>query len=238
MTDLTSLLGESRTAKLADAIRRILRRGMTQGEWQSLNDAMSDAAVADMGGTGVSENGLAFLYDHEAVAGVSNRLHWPGGASGVTLGPGYDLKGKSRDTIIKDLTAIGVDRAAAARVAQGAGLEGAAAKNFAANKKGAVNLTRAQETALLQVTIKGYEAAVNRNVKVPLTQNQFDALVSFTYNIGEGGLKSSSALRLLNQGKYGEAAQAMKLWNKSGGEVMQGLINRRNHEVALFRKAG
>ncbi|WP_337827077.1 LysM peptidoglycan-binding domain-containing protein [Pseudonocardia sp. TMWB2A] len=201
----------------------------------------------ETGGTGgnvqagqgkLSANGAKFIYDHEAVAGVSNKLHWPGGASGVTLGPGYDLKGKSRDTIIQDLTAIGVDRAAAARVAQGAGLEGAAAKNFAANNKGAVNLTRAQETALLQVTIKGYEAAVNRNVKVPLTQNQFDALVSFTYNIGEGGLKSSSALRLLNQGKYGEAAQAMKLWNKSGGEVMQGLINRRNDEVALFNKGG
>ncbi len=186
----------------------------------------------------LSANGATFIYNHEAVAGVSNKLHWPGGASGVTLGPGYDLKGKSRDTVIKDLTAVGVDRATASKVANGVGLEGQAAKTFAANNKGLVNLSKAQESQLLQVTIKGYEAAVNRNVKVPLTQSQFDALVSFTYNIGEGGLKSSSTLRLLNQGDYKGAAEAMKLWNKSGGQVMQGLVNRRNDEVALFNKDG
>lgn len=186
----------------------------------------------------LSANGAKFLFDHEAQRGVSNKLHWPGGASGVTLGPGYDLKGRSKESIVNDLTSVGVDRNTASRIAEGAGLTGSAAKNFAANNKNLVNLSETQETKLLQVTVKSYEKAVNDAVKVPLTQNQFDALVSFTYNIGTGGFKESSALRKLNQGDYAGAAQAMKLWNKSGGEVMQGLVNRRNDEVALFNKGG
>lgn len=186
----------------------------------------------------LSANGAKFLFDHEAQAGVSNRLHWPGGASGVTLGPGYDLKGRSQASVINDLTAVGVERSTASRIAQGAGLSGSAAQSFAANNKNLVNLSRAQETQLMEVAMKPYVDAVNNNVKVPLTQSQFDALVSFTYNIGTGGFQGSSALRLLNQGDYSGAANAMKLWNKSGGQVVQGLVNRRNDEVALFNKDG
>ena len=238
MNDLTSLLGESRTAKLADAIRRILRRGMTQAEWQALNDAMADAAVADKGGTNMSENGIAFLYDHEAVAGVSNRLHWPGGASGVTLGAGYDLKARARAGVVADLMQIGLASEVARKAADGAGLTGSAARAFCAKHRDLIALDRSQEMALLVHVVPAYEAIVRRFVKVPLTQNQYDALVSFTYNIGGGAFQGSTALKRLNAGDYAGAADAMKFWNKSGGKVMQGLVNRRNHEVALFRKAG
>jgi GH24 family phage-related lysozyme (muramidase) len=186
----------------------------------------------------LSANGAKFIFDHEAVRGVSNKLHWPGGASGVTLGPGYDMKGKSSAEIVRDLTAIGVDRSAATTVARAAGLEGSAARNFANNNKGAVNLTPAQETALLKIETKKFEKVVADNVKVPLTQNQFDALVSFAYNVGEGAFKGSTALRKINAGDKAGGAEAMKLFNKSGGGVMQGLVNRRNDEVALFNKAG
>lgn len=196
----------------------------------------SDTVQAGQGK--LSANGAKFLFDHEAQKDVSNKLHWPGGASGVTLGPGYDLKGRSKESIVKDLTSVGVDRSTASRIAEGAGLTGSAARNFAANNKGLVNLSEAQETKLLQVTVKSYEQAVNDAVKVPLTQNQFDALVSFSYNIGVEGFKESTALRKLNQGDYAGATQAMKLWNKSDGKVMQGLINRRNDEVELFNKGG
>jgi GH24 family phage-related lysozyme (muramidase) len=186
----------------------------------------------------LSANGAQFIYDHEAVRGVSNKLHWPGGASGVTLGPGYDMKGKSRTEIISDLTSIGVSRSAATSIAGAAGLEGSAARNFANNNKGLVNLTAAQETALLKIETKKFEKVVSDNVKVPLTQNQFDALVSLSYNIGEGAFKSSTALKRINAGDYAGGAEAMKRFNKSGGGVMQGLVNRRNDEVRLFNTPG
>jgi GH24 family phage-related lysozyme (muramidase)/LysM repeat protein len=185
-----------------------------------------------------SANGAQFIYDHEAVRGVSNRLHFPGGASGVTLGPGYDMKGKSAGEIVNDLTAIGVDRNTATQVARGAGLSGSAAKNFAAANKSLVNLTLTQEKALLQKEITTFERVVAQNVKVPLTQNQFDALVSFSYNIGAAGFKGSTALARINSGDMAGGAAAMKWWNKSGGHVMQGLVNRRNDEVGLFNAAG
>ncbi len=187
---------------------------------------------------GVSDNGLQFIYDHEALAGVSERLHWPGGASGVTLGPGYDMKGRSAASIEADMIGIGIDPRTASRIAGGAGLSGQAAANFARNNAGLVNLSPSQAQDLLGQTVEPYARAVRNAVDVPLTQNQFDALTSFAYNIGIGGFEGSSALRRLNAGDYAGAAEAMKLWNKSGGDVVQGLVNRRRDEVNLFNTAG
>lgn len=187
---------------------------------------------------GLSANGMQFIYNHEAQAGVSNKLHWPGGASGVTLGPGYDMKGRSAESIVRDLTAVGVDRNTAVSISRGAGLTGSAARNFARNNEGLVSLSRTQESALLQTTVRSYEQTVRDSVRVPLTQNQFDSLVSFAYNIGADGFRGSTALRLVNQGRMGEVGGAMRMWNKSDGQVNQGLVNRRNDEVALFNQGG
>ena len=71
-------------------------------------------------------------------------------------------------------------------------------------------------------------------VKVPLNQNQFDALVSFTYNVGVGALKQSTALRKLNAGDYAGAADALTMWTKFKGKVLAGLVRRRKEERALF----
>jgi lysozyme len=71
-------------------------------------------------------------------------------------------------------------------------------------------------------------------VKVELTDNQFAALVCFSYNVGIGNLRNSGLLRLLNQGKYGEAADQFLLWNKAGGKVLPGLVKRREAERRLF----
>lgn len=188
--------------------------------------------------SGVSDNGLQFIYDHEALAGVSEKLHWPGGASGVTLGPGYDMKGRSAAAVEADMIGIGIDPAIAARIAAGAGLSGQAAANFASANAGLVSLNPTQEQALLGQTVAPYADAVRNAVDVPLTQNQFDALTSFAYNIGVGAFEGSSALRKLNAGDYDGAADAMALWNKSGGQVLQGLVNRRNDEIELFRTPG
>ena len=85
--------------------------------------------------------------------------------------------------------------------------------------------------------VKVKENAVKRLVKVPLTQNMLDSLVSFVYNIGEGNFKGSTALTRLNAGDYTGAAEAMKLWNRgSNKKVLPGLVTRRNEEAALFLK--
>ena len=83
-------------------------------------------------------------------------------------------------------------------------------------------------------SIKTYEDAVTQAVKVPLNQNQFDALVSFTYNVGVGALKQSTALRKLNAGDYAGAADALTMWTKCNGKVLAGLVRRRKEERALF----
>lgn len=80
-----------------------------------------------------------------------------------------------------------------------------------------------------------FESAVNAAVKVPLTQSQFDALVSFTYNLGGANLRSSTLLRKLNAKDYGGAEAEFARWVKNDGKTMRGLIRRRAAEAALFR---
>jgi lysozyme len=67
-----------------------------------------------------------------------------------------------------------------------------------------------------------------------LNQNQFDALTSWTYNLGPTNLKSSTMLKVLNDGNYDEVPEQIKKWNKAGGQVLNGLIKRRDAEAELF----
>lgn len=84
--------------------------------------------------------------------------------------------------------------------------------------------------------LKRFEASVNNLVKVPLSQNQFDALVSLVYNIGSGNFASSTLLKKLNAKDYAGAAEQFPQWNRGGGKVMKGLVRRRDAERALFLK--
>ena len=97
-------------------------------------------------------------------------------------------------------------------------------------------MTIKQETAerLLKTGLVSYESDVSRLVKVGLTQGQFDALVSFTYNLGARSLSTSALLRKLNAGDYAGAADEFLRWNKAGGKVLNGLTRRREAERALF----
>ena len=79
-----------------------------------------------------------------------------------------------------------------------------------------------------------YEHYVNSLVTVPINQCQFDALVSWTYNLGPNNLKKSSMLRVLNEGKYDEVPAQMKRWNKAKGKVLAGLTRRREAEALMF----
>ena len=71
-------------------------------------------------------------------------------------------------------------------------------------------------------------------VTVPLSQNQFDALVSWVYNLGNGNLTSSTMLKVLNSGDYAGVPAQIKRWNKAGGKVLEGLTRRRQAEADMF----
>jgi lysozyme len=95
-------------------------------------------------------------------------------------------------------------------------------------------ITQATAEAYLKSDLEASENFVNDLVKVPLNQNQFDALVSFVFNLGGGALAKSTLLQLLNKGDYKGASGQFDLWVHAGGKVVQGLVNRRNAEQKLF----
>jgi lysozyme len=97
-------------------------------------------------------------------------------------------------------------------------------------------ITLEQAQAFLDEDLAEAETAVNKSVKVPLNQNQYDALVSLAYNIGAGAFLGSTALARLNARNYTGAAEALTWWNKDGKplKVVQGLVNRRAGEKELF----
>lgn len=81
------------------------------------------------------------------------------------------------------------------------------------------------------------ESAVSAAVKVPLSVNQFSALVSFVFNVGADNFRRSTLLRLLNAGDYSCAADQFLRWDKAGGQTLPGLTRRRNAERYLFMKS-
>ena len=95
-------------------------------------------------------------------------------------------------------------------------------------------ITEERATELLKMVVKRYEDAINRYVQVPITQNQFDALVSFAYNIGNENVRKSTLMKLLNRKQYTEAADQLLRWNKAGGKTLKGLTRRRQAERTLF----
>lgn len=94
--------------------------------------------------------------------------------------------------------------------------------------------TQAEADSWLLDELRGFGEDVEKLVKVPLTQNQFDALVCFAYNVGLGNLKSSTLLKLLNAGDYSGACAQFGRWNKAAGKVLPGLTTRRKAEAELF----
>lgn len=94
--------------------------------------------------------------------------------------------------------------------------------------------TPEQAMEWLREELEVFADQVQSVVTVPLTQNQLDALTSFTYNVGFGNFSKSTLLRLLNAGDYEGAAQQFGRWNKAAGRVLPGLTTRRADEAALF----
>jgi GH24 family phage-related lysozyme (muramidase) len=184
--------------------------------------------------------GKEFIFRKEAAnPETTKHTHWPGANSGVTLGPGYDMKFRTPEQIITDLMGIGVDwgharvLAAAGKLPDGSsevGLKGHAAKAFAEQHAKDVTLTLAQQRALFEHVLPAYEANIRRLVHVPLTQNQFDALVSFDYNKGIRNLRAIA--EALNKGDYEGAPRTLEHFDEKS---LLGVRMRRYAEAARFR---
>lgn len=96
------------------------------------------------------------------------------------------------------------------------------------------SITKDQAESLLRSTVSSFERSLQKYVKVPLNQNQYDALISFIYNVGAGNFSKSTLVKLLNSGDYNGAANEFLKWVKSDGKVLRGLQRRREEEKALF----
>lgn len=97
-----------------------------------------------------------------------------------------------------------------------------------------ITLQEAEE--LLRGDLVEVERRVQQLVTAPLTQGQFDALVSFAYNVGLGALERSTLLRKLNAEDYRGAAAQFAVWTKSTGRELPGLVRRRREERAMFEE--
>ena len=98
-----------------------------------------------------------------------------------------------------------------------------------------MKITKEEAEQMLVDELHEYENYINKYVNVALSQNQFDALVSWVYNLGPANLKASTMLKVLNSGEYEDVPAQMKRWNKAGGKVLEGLIRRREAEACLYQ---
>ena len=100
-----------------------------------------------------------------------------------------------------------------------------------------MRITTAQAESYLATDLQKFANTVNAAVLVPLNANQRGSLVSFTYNVGGGNLRSSTLLKRLNAGENPNtvASEEMPRWNRGGGVVLPGLVRRRTAEVAFFK---
>ncbi len=180
----------------------------------------------------VSPKGRALITGSE---GFEPRVYHPSPASGVTIGYGYDLKSRKKELVVRDLMRVGVTEKDAKLIAQGVGKTGTAATAFVKDPNVTrLRLTEKQANQMFEHDIQEYENVVRRFVRVPLTQNQFDALTSLASNLGGPNFAKSDVVRALNRGSYEEAARNFLHYTRSGKTVMRGLWIRRKQEVELF----
>ena len=214
---------------LQDIMNRVSLSPVQAATAQSFRPITTESKTP--GAIHTSDDGIRFIYNHEALATVSNRLHWPGGASGVTLGPGYDMKERHPKEIKSDLISIGLSPGIAETVSEGSGLTAQDAKYFCGEHHNLVDLPYDQELKLLKRIAPHYEGIIKRQIHIDLMQYEFDALVCFVYNPG-GDVRPIS--HQINSGNIIDAMIAIKRRIVSGGTVPKGLITRREDEVNLF----
>lgn len=94
--------------------------------------------------------------------------------------------------------------------------------------------TQAQADDRSRRDLESFAVSVTKMLKREVNDNQFAALVSFAYNVGAGNLRNSTLLKLVNNGKFAEAAEEFLKWTKAQGKVLPGLVRRREAEKRLF----
>lgn len=97
-----------------------------------------------------------------------------------------------------------------------------------------MKISQDKSRELLLKDLRRFEKTINDSVKVPLKQNQYDALVSLAFNIGEGAFARSTLVRKLNALDYQGASVQFLVWKNAGGRVSKGLLNRRKREKGMF----
>lgn len=100
--------------------------------------------------------------------------------------------------------------------------------------KQGMTITEEEAEQLLKDDVSRFEDCINDGIDVELTQEEFDALVCFAFNVGCGAFMGSTLRKLINEGKKTAAAQQFLRWDKAGGKVLAGLARRRADERALF----
>ena len=100
--------------------------------------------------------------------------------------------------------------------------------------KEGIEISQHQADTMLASDLGKYGNYINEYVTVALNSNQFDALTSWVYNLGPGNLRSSTMLKVLNEGSYNDVPFQIERWNKAGGQVLNGLVRRREAEAELF----
>ncbi len=96
-------------------------------------------------------------------------------------------------------------------------------------------ITEEEAETMLMIELEEYEGYIEKLVEVPLSQCQFDALVCWVYNLGPTNLSRSTLLTVINQARFDDVPHEIKRWNKAGGEVLNGLVRRREAEALLFK---
>jgi lysozyme len=99
-------------------------------------------------------------------------------------------------------------------------------------------VTISEAKAMFAKVLKTFEVGVNSLTRDDINQNQFDALVSFAYNVGLGALQGSTLLKRVNKNPqdFEQIEAAFMMWVYAGGRVVNGLVNRRKHEIKLYEK--
>ncbi|WP_048849229.1 glycoside hydrolase family protein [Tanticharoenia sakaeratensis] len=141
------------------------------------------------------------------------------------------MRDRSQAEIEQKLRDVGINSNLASRVAAGGGLRGDAARRFTEDNRNLITLTGDQQRRLLEVNLPSYEAIVRRGIHVYLTQDEFNALVSFVYNPGGGWQGVRAAI---NSSDKREAVRIIEEQVRSRGKVMPGLIRRRHDEAMLL----
>ena len=110
--------------------------------------------------------------------------------------------------------------------------------HYGADVKKDMKISKETAEKLFRNDIKHFETSVNSCLKVKVTQSMFNALVSFTYNVGFSAFKNSSLLKYVNKKQFKKASNEFKKWNKCGGKVLKGLVIRRELEKIEFERQG